>query len=344
MIRLENVNKSLGDFNLRNINISLKDGEYFVILGPTGTGKTVILETIAGMYVPDSGYIFFNDTLINSVLPEDRSVGFVYQDYSLFPHLSAKENIIYGLNFRKFSKEYRISFLENISKTLKISHLLERDISTLSGGEKQRIAFARAIAIKPNILLLDEPMSALDPNTKEELMYELKEIHKNLGATTIHVTHDFREALYLADRVGVLFSGEFIQIGTPEEIFFKPSSLKVSKFIGLENIFPCDIKDNTAYLSSGLAFKVDYSKSMNCHLTVFPNNISISKNVVENKDNVFKGSIKEIIVDPFYLKVYVDIGIDVCIVCLNNNYNNLNFCKYNEVWIGFNKSDINILT
>ncbi|AFS78063.1 molybdate ABC transporter ATP-binding protein ModC [Gottschalkia acidurici 9a] len=344
MIRLENVNKSLGDFKLKNVNISLKDGEYFVILGPTGTGKTVILETIAGMYVPDSGSIYFNDTLINNVLPEDRSVGFVYQDYGLFPHLSAKENIVYGLNSRKFSKEYRLSFLESISKTLKISHLLEKDISTLSGGEKQRIAFARAIAIKPNILLLDEPMSALDPNTKEELMYELKEIHKNLGTTSIHVTHDFREALYLADRIGVLFSGEFIQIGTPEEIFFKPSSLKVSNFIGLENIFPCDIKDNIAYLSNDLSLQINYSKSINCHITVFPNDISISKNIIENRDNVFKGYIKEIIANPFYLKVYVDIGIDICIVCLNDNYNNLNFCRNDEVWVGFDKSAINILT
>ncbi len=233
MISLENVSISLGDFSLRDVNLEIPSGEYFSILGPTGAGKTVILELIAGLYKPDKGNILINNKNVEKIPPEKRGVGFVYQDYALFPHLNVYKNISFGLKLRKIPPDEIENTVLELTELFDIIHLLDRFPGTLSGGEQQRVSLARALALKPKILLMDEPLNALDPNTKKFLCREIKRIHQTYKCTIVHVTHDFNEAGTLATLVGIILDGQIRQIGTPKEIFKNNGDLKVSKFLGL---------------------------------------------------------------------------------------------------------------
>ncbi|WP_406541807.1 ATP-binding cassette domain-containing protein [Clostridium ljungdahlii] len=232
MLRVEHIYKKLGDFEICNISFEVLDGEYFVILGSTGSGKSVVLEAIAGGYDIDRGNIYINDVNINNIPPESRNIGFVYQDYLLFPHLSVRENILFGLKTKKMSKNIMDEILQKISSMLNIEHLLDRRPLTLSGGEQQRVAFARAVVTSPKILLLDEISSALDSGTKKKFQHNLKKMHRELNTTTIQITHDFNEAVYLADRIAIMGNGQIYQIGTVDEIFNHPKSKLVEDFIG----------------------------------------------------------------------------------------------------------------
>ncbi len=233
MILLENVSISLGDFSLKSVNLEIPAGEYFSILGPTGAGKTVILELIAGLYRPDKGNILINNEDVDKVPPEKRGVGFVYQDYALFPHLNVYKNISFGLKLRKIPQDEMKNIVLELTELLNITHLLDRFPGTLSGGEQQRVSLARALALKPKILLMDEPLSALDPNTKKFLHQELKRIHQTYECTIVHVTHDFNEANILATLVGIILDGQVRQVGIPEEVFKNNGDPVVSKFLGL---------------------------------------------------------------------------------------------------------------
>ncbi len=236
MIRVENLYKNWRDFSLKDINLEVKKGEYFVLLGPTGAGKTLLLETIAGFHIPERGKIWIEGKDVTALPPEKRRVGFIYQDYSLFPHLNVKQNIEFGLKLKKSSEgsEKRVNEIMN---WLRISHLAHRYPQTLSGGEQQKVAIARAISIEPSLLLLDEPLSALDQRTREYLREELKRVNRELGITMVHVTHDHIEAMLLADRVGVMMNGRIVQVGAPDEIFSRPCSIELANFVGVGNIF-----------------------------------------------------------------------------------------------------------
>ncbi|MGB9889383.1 MAG: ATP-binding cassette domain-containing protein [Anaerolineae bacterium] len=236
-LRVTDLWLDLGEFHLRGVHLEIVPGEYFIILGPTGAGKTVLLETIAGLHCPRRGHIFLNGADVTRVPPERRSIGFVYQDYALFPHLSVAENIAFGLRLRGMDRRAILERVEQIGRVLSIHHLLRRRPETLSGGEAQRVALARALAIEPSILLLDEPLSALDPRTREELQRELARLHRELGTTTVHVTHDFEEAVALGDRIAVMHQGRILQVGSPEEIFRRPESEFVARFVGVRNVF-----------------------------------------------------------------------------------------------------------
>lgn len=232
----------LKEFHLCQINLDILDGEYFVVLGPTGAGKTVLLETIAGLYQPRKGRILLDGKDVTSIPPERRGIGFVYQDYALFPHLSVRGNIAFGLKLRGLDRGTIEERLTAISQLLNIDHLLHRKPDTLSGGEQQRVALARALVVHPRLLLLDEPLSALDQETREVLQRELARLHRELGTTKIHVTHDFEEAVALGDRIAVMNKGKIVQMGSPEEIFRKPGSEFVAHFVGVRNIFRGEIR------------------------------------------------------------------------------------------------------
>lgn len=238
MIRVKGLYKAWKEFKLQDINLEVKRGEYFVILGPTGAGKTLLLETIAGFYIPEQGEVWLDGQEVTRISPEQRKIGFIYQDYSLFPHMTVEQNIRFGLKARNSSALQNKDRVQEIMEWLGIAHLAHRRPATLSGGEQQKVAIARAIAIEPAVLLLDEPLSALDRRTRDYLREELKRVNETLGITMLHVTHDQTEAMVLADRIGVMMHGRIVQVGSPKEIFHKPLNEELAEFVGVENILP----------------------------------------------------------------------------------------------------------
>ena len=240
MIAIKDLSVHVGDFSLIDIDLQIDDQEYFVILGPTGAGKTVLLESLAGLHRCRAGMIRIDGEDMTSVPPEQRQIGYVPQDYALFPFLTVAGNITFGLRGRHFRQKTTNKKVDSLSHLLHLSHLLDRDVRTLSGGEKQRVALARALATSPRLLLLDEPLGSLDVRTAKYLRLELRRLHEELGVSTIHVTHNLMEAEEMADKMAVLNMGTVEQVGTPEEVFFDPHSETVADLIGTPNILDCD--------------------------------------------------------------------------------------------------------
>lgn len=238
MIEVRGLHKELGEFSLRGVDVRIEAGEYFVVLGPTGAGKTVLLECIAGLHKVDRGEVWLAGRDVTGLAPELRNVGYVPQDYVLFPHLSFEQNLHFSLALRKVPQAEATARIAELTEMLGISHLLNRRPRTLSGGEQQRGALARALAPRPNVLLLDEPLSALDEGTRAELIPQLRRISRELGTTIIHVCHNFEEALDLADRIAIMHQGRVRQIGTPAGVFRRPVSPFVARFVSAENLFP----------------------------------------------------------------------------------------------------------
>lgn len=238
MIELRNVHKRLGDFAVRGVSLVIEEREYFVVLGPTGAGKTVLLECIAGLHPLDQGAVFINGTDASNLPPERRRISYVPQDYVLFPHLNVYENIAFSLRLLRWPSERIEARVRELTDLLNISHLLERAPRTLSGGEQQRTALARALAPKPTALLLDEPLSALDETTRIAIGEELKALPERFGTTVVHVCHDFEEALRLASRIGIIYQGRLVQVGTSDEVFTRPNCRFVAEFTRVRNLLP----------------------------------------------------------------------------------------------------------
>lgn len=228
-LELEQLEVRAGDFHLGPISLAVHEGEYLVVLGPTGAGKTVTLETIAGLRTADAGRILIDGRDIARAAPESRQIGFLYQDSLLFPHLSVRGNLAYGAH--RLPRAQRAAAIARLARLLQIESVIDRVPRGLSGGERQRVALARALAGKPVLLLLDEPMASLDPNSRLELRQSLLRLHRELGTTTVHVTHDFAEALALADRVAIMIEGRLLQVGAPREVFSKPDSAVIASFL-----------------------------------------------------------------------------------------------------------------
>jgi iron(III) transport system ATP-binding protein len=255
-VRLEKVSKAYGKHPvIRDLSITINDGECFTFLGPSGCGKTVILRLIAGFEQPDSGQIIIGDTLVFcpdkhvSLPPEKRSIGVVFQDYAVWPHKTVYENVVYPLNMQKVRKEDAAARTMKTISMVNLQTLEKRLPFQLSGGQQQRVALARAIVSRPGIMLLDEPLSNLDANLREEMRFEIKELQKNTGVTILYVTHDQEVALAISDRVAVMDkNGNIRQVGPPDEIYEKPADSFVFKFMGVSNFIPLDYRDGKVFV------------------------------------------------------------------------------------------------
>jgi thiamine transport system ATP-binding protein len=245
-LHLDGISKSFGDVTaLRDVSLDVADGEFFTLVGPSGCGKTTTLRAIAGFERPDAGSVRFGDREMSGVAPEDRDVGVVFQNYALFSHMTVGENVAYGLRFRETpggkSKTERVAELLDL---VDLSGFEDRDPDELSGGQQQRVALARALAPGPEVLLLDEPMSALDARLRQTLRTQVKRIQSELGITTVYVTHDQEEALAVSDRVAVMNDGRVEQVGRPEDVYRRPNTRFVAEFLGENNVFAGTVRDD----------------------------------------------------------------------------------------------------
>jgi molybdate/tungstate transport system ATP-binding protein len=312
MIRIKDLNRKWKEFTLKDIDLHVREGEYFVILGPSGAGKTLLLEVIAGFHPPDHGEIFFGNRNITELPPEKRNVAFVYQNYSLFPNLDVLKNIEFGMRMRGIKDRARV---EKMAEYLNISHLLHRNTYTLSGGEQQRIAIARSLVTDPEVMLLDEPLSALDPRSQETSRHILKNIHSDSRLTVIHVTHDQTEARVMADRIAVMMDGRIVQVDTPEELFNRPVDDRVAHFLGVENVLKGAVTANddgvTLIEVDGTTIEAVSNSAVGdvVHACLRPENVTLSKmRIKTSARNIFEGDIIETELLGALVRVKVDCG------------------------------------
>ena len=347
MIEIKNLSVDLGEFILSDVSLSIEEGDYFIILGPTGAGKTVLLESIAGLYPIKSGEIWLRGKDVTELEPEKRNIGIVYQDHVLFPHLSVRDNISFGLKMHKLRKHEIAERLDWIVELLNIGHLLHRRPDTLSGGERQKVSLARALSTRPEILLVDEPLSALDPETRENVQQELRQLHRKLGITILHVTHDFEEAISLGNHIAVIGEGQLKQTGTPDEIFRQPNSEFVARFAMARNILSGEITgepgDDTVFRTDNTEFVVVTDKEGSCHASLRPEDIILSLEPIRSSArNCFQGTITEILDRGSTLYVKVNVPPELSSLVTRHSFEEMELEENKQVFVTFKASSIHL--
>jgi spermidine/putrescine transport system ATP-binding protein len=308
IISLKNIAVSYdGEQVLKDFNLSIKDGEFVTLLGPSGCGKTTVLRTIAGFINPDEGDVLFEGKRINDVPPHKRTVNTIFQRYALFPHLNVFDNIAFGMRLKKKSEKEIKAKVDELLEMVSLKGMAHRGIGQLSGGQQQRIAIARALANEPKVLLLDEPLSALDLKLRKDMQTELKKIQKAVGITFVFVTHDQEEALSMSDTIVVMDGGDIQQIGTPTDIYNEPKNAFVADFIGESNILDGTMIEDYLVEVAGIRFKSldsGFGKMAPVDVVIRPEDIDMcpadSKGahiIGEVTSVTFKGVHYEIIVD-----------------------------------------------
>ena len=306
MIGLEHIELQRGSFSLNDISLDVKSGRYYFLMGPSGAGKTLILEVIAGLQVPGSGRVLLNGSDITRALPEERNIGFVYQDYSLFPHYTVSKNVAFGIQMQGKSASDKDKKVHGLLEQFGIAHLADRFPRTLSGGEKQRVALARALAIDPSVLLLDEPFAALDPVAREECMQGLRDLHRDQGITILQVSHSRDEVYSLADEVALIDNGSIVQTGRPTDVFSHPKTRRAAVIAGTENIFEGVVGTTTGGMSSievpGVSITADgtFPPGSRVVVCIRAGDITIQKNgqVADCQENIIEGTVvSQIITD-----------------------------------------------
>jgi putative spermidine/putrescine transport system ATP-binding protein len=240
-IRIQGLAKAFGSYQaLREVDLDIAAGEFVTLLGPSGSGKTTLLNLLAGFLRPDAGQVYFGEREVTLLAPQERNLGVVFQNYALFPHMSVAQNVAFPLQARKVPPAERERRVAKALDLVQLSGFGARRVEELSGGQKQRVALARAVVFEPKIILMDEPLSALDKQLRELMQIELRHLHAKLGSTTVYVTHDQREALTMSDRVAVLNQGRILQVDSPQRLYEQPSDAFVARFVGESTLLPVE--------------------------------------------------------------------------------------------------------
>ncbi|MDP6543265.1 MAG: ATP-binding cassette domain-containing protein [Phycisphaerae bacterium] len=345
MLELKSIAKRLGEMDMSDVSLTLERGEYFALLGPTGVGKTVLVEIIAGLIRPDGGSVSWDGVDITSISPERRSFAVVYQDYALFPHLSVERNIAYGARACGCNSAEISARTARLAVMLGITRLLNRRPETLSGGEQQRVALARSLAVEPKLLLLDEPLSALDTTTRLRLRRELKRINAELGTTIFHVTHEPEEAMALADRIGVMLDYRLHQIAPPEELFRRPTDADVARFLGIRNVLTVSsVRDDICEVA-GQHIHASSADESTRHLWIMPEELLLSDQPFTSSAlNQFKCAVIDWDHSDALLAVQLACG-DLRLVALitYTSFQQLNIEPNRELYVTFKSSAIHCL-
>ncbi|MFZ4809368.1 MAG: ABC transporter ATP-binding protein [Hyphomicrobiaceae bacterium] len=292
---------------LDDVSIDIEAGEFMTLLGPSGSGKTTLLMAMAGFVSPESGSIRFGDTEVIATSPHKRGIGMVFQSYALFPFMSVRENVVYPLKIRGVPSKEQARRAEAALEMVKLAGYGDRRITQLSGGQRQRVALARAIVFEPRIILMDEPLSALDKKLREHMQIELKALHQKLDATIVYVTHDQREALTMSDRIAVIDRGRIAQIDTPQALYRRPRSLFVADFIGESTLVPVEREGNRVILQGqSLKLAGPAPEGRNLKLVLRPELLRIGQ--VGDEDNILRGTVRQAIYQGESILLIVDAG------------------------------------
>lgn len=315
-LSIDNLSKRYGDFiALEPTSLNVEEGQFVTLLGPSGSGKTTLLMMVAGLTEPDDGEIWIDGRRATHAPPYARDIGMVFQNYALFPHLSIHENIAFPLRMRKIARAEIDREVKRVLDIVQLPHVADRLPSALSGGQQQRIALARCIVFKPSLILMDEPLGALDKKLRDQLQLEIKHLHRKLGTTILYVTHDQQEALTMSDKICLMNHGRIEQFGTPDEIYFRPKTVFGADFLGESNIFDVSIEKSSGdYVTLKskvfgeqriMAPSVDWLHGRECSALIRPECIRIGAGT-ENA-NAVEGVIRETIFSGSVTTFYVEI-------------------------------------
>jgi ABC-type Fe3+/spermidine/putrescine transport system ATPase subunit len=327
-VRVVNLTKKYGKITaVDNVTLTIHDKEYFSLLGPSGCGKTTLLRLIAGLIQPDSGEIYIGNKLVNDVPPEDRDVGFVFQTFALFPHLTAWDNVTYGPKVKGFDMKEATTIGHEVLEMVKLHERLDAYPNELSGGMMQRVAVARALAAGAQLLLMDEALGQLDAKVRSEIRYEIRRMAKDLKLTGIHVTHDQSEAMAISDRIAVMRKGRIIQVGTPQELYMKPESIFVAHFIGesnfLEGYVQSKNSDGNVLIELREGAKMEaldgaFNESQNVVLSIRPETLIVEKGL-EDGPNVVSGTVERITFEGSSIRYEIRLDNEEMIVAIKSS-------------------------
>lgn len=356
MLSVRKISKTLDSLAIKDVSFEVQENQYFVLLGASGAGKSVLLETIAGLIQPDAGQLFLDGKDITNEKMQNRKIGMVFQDSALFPNMTVYGNISYPLKCRKLNSVQIREKVAKIAEDVAVTHLLNRSPTTLSGGESQRVSLARAIVSEPRCLLLDEPLSSLDVKARSQMRGLLRRIHRRGKQSILHVTHDYTEAVSLGTHVAVMEGGTIVQAGTLDEIFLRPKSEFVADFVGIRNFFKGKLENSHDGQGKARRFKIGdlvFSVLTNCDagsgfvsvrsedITIYNSNGDIEHPNTSARNN-YKGKITDILRAGSGIEVLIDIGlaepVEVAAMVTADSVKALNLSCGKKVWVSFKAS------